>query len=423
MRCLIHDFAGHPFPVHLSRELARLGHQVTHVYSIGLQGPKGRLELSESDSERLEIRGIPLDRGFRKYSPWRRLAAQRHYARDLGRIVSEGRFDVALSGNTPIDVQFALLQHCRRNRVGFVHWIQDVYCKALEFFLCRRIGSFAAPLSFPFFLMERWVALRSDANVAIAPAFAEVLSRWGVPRERTTVLENWGPFDEMRLLARGNAWSREHGLESRVVFLYSGTLGMKHRPDLLYRLAESLDDSCAVVVVSEGPGREYLSKMPKRDNLLLLDFQLYDRVPEVLASADVLLATLESDAGQFAVPSKVLSYLCAGRPLLIAAPRTNLAASIVERSGGGTVVDPDRPEEWIEAARLLAGDEDLRASLGASARRYAEHEFEISRIAARFEEVLERACVPSLPSVTSAPFPENVSAQDLSIEPASEIQS
>jgi glycosyltransferase involved in cell wall biosynthesis len=409
--------------VQLSRELARRGHHVTHVYPIGLQGPKGRLQPSESDSGRLEIRGVPLDRGFRKYSPWRRLAAQRRYARDLGRIVSGGRFDVALSGNTPIDVQFALLRHCRSNRVGFVHWIQDVYCKALEFFLRRRIGSFAARLSFPFFLMERWVALHSDANIAIAPAFTEILSEWGVPPQRTAVLENWAPLDEMLPLARTNAWSREHGLDSRVVFLYSGTLGMKHRPDLLYQLAESLDASCSVVVISEGPGREYLAKMPKLGNLLLLDFQPYDRVPEVLASADVLLATLESDAGQFAVPSKVLSYLCAGRPLLLAAPGANLAASIIERSGAGIVVDPDHSEEWIGAARRLAGDAGLRASLGASARRYAEHEFEISRIAARFEEVLERACVPSLPSVTSAPFPENVSAQDLAVAPASEIQS
>ena len=413
MRCLIHDFAGHPFQVQLSRELARLGHHITHVYPVGLQGPKGRLEPLASDSGRLEIRGVPLDSGFRKYSPWRRLAAQRQYARDLGRIVSEGRFDVVLSGNTPIDVQFALLRHCRRNRVGFVHWIQDVYCKALEFFLRHKLGSFAAPLSFPFFLMERWVALRSDANIAIAPAFTEVLSKWGVPPEKTAVLENWAPLDEMRPLARTNAWSREHGLDSRVVFLYSGTLGMKHRPDLLYQLAESLDSSCSVVVISEGPGREYLSKMPKCENLLLLDFQPYDRVPDVLASADVLLATLEADAGQFAVPSKILSYLCAGRPLLLAAPRSNLAASIVEQSGAGTVVDPDRPQEWIEAARRLGADACLRAALGTSARRYAETEFEISRIAARFEEVLERACVPS----------EEVSAPDLTIEPVTEIQS
>ncbi len=402
MRCLIHDFAGHPFQIQLSRELAFRGHQVTHVYPIGLQGPKGRVNLSESDPERLEIHGVSLGRGFRKYSPWRRLAAQRQYAHDLRRIVASRRFDVVMSGNTPVDVQFDLLGHCRRHGVGFVHWVQDVYCQALKFFLRRKFGPMTSPLSFPFLLLERSVALRSDANIAIAPAFAGILNGWGVPPDRISVLENWAPLDEMPPRPRKNDWSREHGLDSKTVFLYSGTLGMKHRPDLLYRLAQSLDASCAVVVITEGPGREYLEKMPKRENILLLDFQPYDRLPEVLASADVLLATLESDAGQFAVPSKVLGCLCAGRPLLLAAPGGNLAASIVERSAAGFVVDPDSPDQWTGAANRLAGDAGLRASLGANARAYAEREFDISRIAALFEDVLEKACIVCQPSVVLA---------------------
>ena len=86
---------------------------------------------------------------------------------------------------------------------------------------------------------------------------------------------------------------------------------MKHRPDLLYALAQSLDASCKVVVITEGIGREYLEKQPKLSNLLLMDFQPYHEMPQVLASADVLVATLEPTAGEFAVPSKILSYLCA----------------------------------------------------------------------------------------------------------------
>ena len=113
MNCLIHDFAGHSFQIQLSRELAGRGHHVTHVYPTGLQGPKGRLEAADTDSPRLEILGVPLQRSFRKYSPWRRLAAQRRYALDLRHIVASRRFDVMLSGNTPVDVQFDLLGHCR----------------------------------------------------------------------------------------------------------------------------------------------------------------------------------------------------------------------------------------------------------------------------------------------------------------------
>jgi colanic acid biosynthesis glycosyl transferase WcaI len=412
MRCLIHDFAGHPFQIQLSRELAARGHHVTHVYPVGLQGPKGRLLASESDSERLEIRGVPLESGFRKYSPWRRLAAQMQYARDLKRIVSSQRFDVVMSGNTPIDAQVVLFRHCVRNGVGFVHWVQDVYCQALKFFLQRKFGPLAGPLSFPFFLLERAVASGCGVNIVIAPAFADILARWGVPPGKISVLENWAPLEELSPLARENNWSREHALDSRTVFLYSGTLGMKHRPDLLYRLAQTLDASCSVVVITEGPGREYLQRMPKLDNLLLLDFQPYDRLPEVLASADVLLATLESDAGQFAVPSKILSYLCAGRPLLLAAPKSNLAALIVERSAAGVVVDPDCPGEWIRAANHLATDGCARASFGANARHYAERQFDISQIAARFEAVLERACTASRISVKRVPTGHNGYAKD-----------
>jgi glycosyltransferase involved in cell wall biosynthesis len=412
MRCLIHDFAGHPFQIQLSRELARRGHHVTHVYPLGLEGPKGRLDLSPSDSGILEIRGVPLNGGFRKYSAWRRLSAQRQYARDLKRLIAGRNFDVVLSGNTPVDVQAELLWHCRRHRIGFVHWVQDVYCRALEFFLRRKFGPMGGPLSFPFFKLEQQVALRSDACIAIAPDFADILADWGVPPESVSVIENWAPLDEIQPLPRANDWSARHQLDGKTVFLYSGTLGIKHRPDLLYRLAESLDSSCRLVVITEGPGRDYLRKAPALDTLQLLDFQPYDQVSAALASADVLVTTLESGAGQFAVPSKILSYLCAGRPLLLAAPEINLAASVVARSEAGFVADPDRPEEFVAAAKRLAADAALRSSLGANARRYAERTFEISRIAARFEVLLANA-LPSTRSGSLAPANPRIQSTEI----------
>lgn len=399
MRFLIHDFAGHPFQVQLSRELAQRGHYVTHLYPLGLQGPKGRLDPSQTDSSRLEIRGVPLSNGFKKYSPWKRFASHRQYARDLKRILSSERFDVVLSGNTPIDVQAELLWHCRRNDIAFVHWVQDVYCRALEFFLRRKLGPLAAPLAYPFAKLERSVSLQADASIVIAPAFTNILRNWGVHPDRISVIENWSPLDEIQPLPRANEWSARHDLDGKTVFLYSGTLGLKHRPDLLYRLAQSLDRNCRLVVVTEGIGRDYLRKMPPLPALLLLDFQAYSQVSQMLASADVLVATLESDAGQFAVPSKVLTYLCAGRPLLLAAPKMNLAASVVERSLAGFAVDPDIPEQWIGTAARLAADAGLRSVLAANARRYSEREFEISRIAAAFEKILVRACASSRSAV------------------------
>jgi glycosyltransferase involved in cell wall biosynthesis len=195
-------------------------------------------------------------------------------------------------------------------------------------------------------------------------------------------------------MPRNNKWSQTAGLGDKPVFLYSGTLGLKHRPDLLYSLAKQLGPRCTVLVISEGVGRNYLDKQPPLSNLLTMNFQPYDRLPEVLASADVLVATLEPEAGQFAVPSKVLTYLSARRPVLLAGPQDHLSASIVQRSKAGLVVDPADNESWIKAAQRLLADSGFRESLASNAEAYASSSFDIGSIANRFEVILHGAIGP-----------------------------
>lgn len=394
MRLLIHDFAGHPFPVQLSRELAVRGHLVTHVYAAGLSGPKGRLSTDGSDPPGLSIRGIQLPSQFQKYSVHRRFCDQRNYAKQAKSLIRQVQPDAVLSGNTPIDVQAELLWNCRKLQIAFVHWIQDIYCQALKFFLNRKLPLLADPFAPVFEFLDRWVASRSDHVVVIAPDFREVLCYWNIPKPSVTVIENWAALDEMPQLPRENNWSRSQEFERRPVLLYSGTLGMKHRPDLLYLLAERLKDECTVVIITDGIGQEFLEKMAPLKNLRILPFQPYEILPEVLASADVLLATLDIDAGKFAVPSKILTYMCAGRPILFAGPRENLSAAIIQRSGGGLVVDPNDGGAWVSAARRLICEPILRAQLGSKARSYAERTFDIAKVSEAFEAVLLSASKP-----------------------------
>jgi len=374
--------------VQLSRELAARGHCVLHLSAGGLPGPKGKVQAEAGDGPGLAVRTVGLSQRFRKYSPWRRLVTQRRYARDVEAILEQEKPDAVLSGDTPVDVQARLLRFCRRRGIGFAHWVQDDYSAALEFLLRRRIGVAAGLAVSPFRWLDGWVARNSDAVVSISPGFVPRLRHLGARSESLSVIENWAPLEEVPLMPQRNAWSESLGLDGKPVFLYAGSMGLKHRPDRIYSLAKALAGEARVVVVSEGVGRQYLASQPALGNLTLVDFQPYERLPEILATADVLVATLEEDAGAFAVPSKVLTYLCAGRPVLLTAPIENLAAETVRRSGGGIVVGPDDSNGWIDAARKLADDAELRNRLGARARQYAEATFDIEKIADRFEAVL-----------------------------------
>jgi glycosyltransferase involved in cell wall biosynthesis len=242
-------------------------------------------------------------------------------------------------------------------------------------------------------VLERRLLRRSDSVVVISEDFLPQLNRWDVDESRVEVIENWAPIAELPVLPRENAWAAEHGLESVAVLLYSGTLGFKHDPSLLLELARrARGRDAVVVVVSEGPGADWLAEHGRDEPALrLLPYQPYARLPEMHAAADVLVALLEPDAGAFSVPSKVLTYLCAGRPLLVSVPADNLAARIVERSGGGVVVPPRDAPALIAAADELLADDELRAELGRRGRAYAERAFDLDEIAARFERLFERA--------------------------------
>jgi glycosyltransferase involved in cell wall biosynthesis len=114
-------------------------------------------------------------------------------------------------------------------------------------------------------------------------------------------------------------------------------------------------------------------------------------MPAILASADLLLALLEEHAGPMAVPSKVLTYLCAGRPILGAIPGDNLAARVILEAGAGRVVAPGDSFLFDEAARAILEDREGAQSMGAAARAYAERTFEIEMIGPKFESLFNDA--------------------------------
>ena len=393
-RLVVHDYSGHPFQVQLSRELAHRGYDVLHLHCSSYRTGKGSLEKRSDDAGSFHVEGIELNGRLEKYSASKRLLQEREYAKRLFERIEAFSPEVVVSSNNPLFSQQILVSDCERAGIGFVFWQQDLYSVAMKRIAERRLPVAGSAVGRSFVRLERRLLQRSDAVVAIAEDFRPTLLRWGVAPDRVWVVENWAPLAELPVISRDNAWAREHALVEKRVILYSGTLGLKHNPELLLRLARSFRGrpDVRVVVISEGPGWQWLRRRAleeRLENLLTFDYQPYARFPEVLATGDVLAVILEADAGSFSVPSKVLSYHCAGRPLLGALPRANLAARVIRRADSGIVVDPNDVRGLTVAAERLLDDSDVRERFGERARRYAEQTFDIGSIGDRFEEVVQ----------------------------------
>jgi colanic acid biosynthesis glycosyl transferase WcaI len=392
LRIVVHDVSGHPFQVQLSRKLAERGHEVLHLYFDSFQSPRGNVQRVACDPPTFAIEGLKFDRPFAKYNLIRRRLDEVRYGRMAARRIAEFAPDVLLASNTPIDAQKVIHGDCRRRGLPVVFWLQDVYSIAMRSILRKRSIPFASWIADYYERAESSLLHESHAVVSISPDFQPILDRWGVRRDRCSVVENWAPLDEVRPVEQRNRWSEAHGLGGKFVFLYSGTIGMKHNPGMLVALADAFAGrpEVEVVVISEGLGADWLRGNP-RPNLRVLPLQRFQELGNALSSASVLVALLGEDSGAFSVPSKVLTYHCIGRPLLLAVPKSNLAARIVEQNQTGLVVSPDDVSAFVASARRLYDDGMLRESAGRKAAQYAAEKFDISRIADRFEEILGKA--------------------------------
>lgn len=396
MKILLHDFGAYPFPIQLSRELARRGYEVTHLVCGSLTTTPGDLPTSKDDDPpTLRFESLLLPAPLDKYSLVKRWRQENLYGKLVSRKVDEIKPDLVISANTPLDAQSRLQKKCRQRSIPFVFWLQDILSVASDRLLRKKLPFVGGLVGRYYLNMERKMLHRSDLNVLITEDFVPMLNDWKISAKQCAVIENWAPIDELSVGEKDNRWSRQHGLGPEPCIVYTGTLGLKHNPDLLLQLAIKLRDrgEGKVIVVSQGLGANWLKERAQSlglTNLLIHDFGPFQDVPHIMATADVLVAVLEPDAGIYSVPSKVLAYLCAERPIVIAVPKENLAARLVTQIGAGRVVEPTDTAGFFESTLELIDNPATASQMGKRARQYAEQHFPISQIADRFETAIKR---------------------------------
>lgn len=388
MRILVHDYSGHPFQVELSRELARRGHAVQHVYCRSFQTPRGNLERGSGDAPGFAIRPVSLREEFRKQGLLRRRQQELVIGRLVGEIVWQFHPDVVLSANAPLDAQRMIQAAARRDKARFVFWLQDIYSEAISRLLPKRLPGIGHVGAMVYRGIEARLLRRSDHVVAISRDFLPFVHEH-VAAGDVSVVENWAPLSEISPRPRENAWSIQHMPHDGLRVVYSGTLGYKHDPLLLLEVARAIAGH--LYVYSEGPGAEHLRQAARQAdvaNLSVRPWVPFNDLPLMLAGADIALAMIDESAGLYSVPSKVQTYMAAGRPIVASIPRGNLARDLIEREAAGGVADPGDTARFIAQLQDLARDPAARQRAGANGRLYAERAFRIDHIADRFETIL-----------------------------------
>jgi colanic acid biosynthesis glycosyl transferase WcaI len=174
--------------------------------------------------------------------------------------------------------------------------------------------------------------------------------------------------------------------------MYAGNMGHSQSLDLVVEAARRHANRSDIAYVVNGGGvmADHMARAAADlPNLTVVGYQPAERVPEVLATADVHLVLLKAGLGASSVPSKAFSALAASRPLIAAIDTGTEVARVVAEAGAGLAVSPDDPDAFAAAVECLADDPDARRQMGESGRAWISQRRSPAAVATAFAALAE----------------------------------
>lgn len=386
-----------PLYATLCEELSRRGHRVTVITAVA-HYPSGRVaardrgwRIRRHSSGGVEVLRVPVPSVGRGRLVSRLL---QFVCFQIGAVLAglRERYDVVLVGNPALEtfLPFAVLGWLRR--VPAVVSVHDVYPDVgvtLGIFRHRLVIAAVE-------MLERFCLNRAHRVRISAESFRPAMRRLGVAAERVALVYDWVDTALIRPVPRANAFALEHKLRDEFVVLYAGNLGLSQGLEHVVVAAERLatEPDIRMVFVGDGAGRSALEAEVARHptaQVTSLPFQPRSRLAEVLGTADISLVCLKRGVGIGSQPSKTLSILASGRPLVASVDEASDTRRLVESAGAGLCVPPEDPSALAEAILALRRDPKRRADMGERGREYAIRHHSIAAAADRFEELLMTA--------------------------------
>ena len=300
------------------------------------------------------------------------------------------KYDVACVTNPALETWLPVIWHAALRHKPVIYSVFDVYPDVgIKLGVFRNKFVIAAVTD-----LERACLNPSAAVQIISDNFRPGLRALGVPDSKMAFIPIWVDTNLIQPLSRDNEFTREYKLKNKFVVLYAGNIGLSQGLEHVLTAAEQLFDyrDLRFVFVGNGSGRENLQcqvDLRKLTNVDLIPFQPRERLPEVLASANISLIILKRGIGTNSLPSKTFSVLASGRPIIASVDEESATSMLINQAKAGICISPEDPDCLAETIIKLKNDTALCERFGCNGRRYVEEHHSVFKAADQFEQLLK----------------------------------
>jgi glycosyltransferase involved in cell wall biosynthesis len=300
-------------------------------------------------------------------------------------------FDAALVYSPPLPLALSALALCRARRRPLIVNIQDLFPQS-----AIDLGVLTNPYLIRIFKdLESFLFRHADLIAVHSEGNRRYVLNAGGRPGKVTVIQNWVDTQAIQPSSRRNELRAALGLDHRFVVSFAGIMGYSQDLETVVHSAGILKErpEIAFLLVGDGIEKPKLEKLAHEnhlDNVYFLPMQPKEKYPEVLAASDLCLVTLRREVKTPVVPSKILSIMAAGRPVLASLLLDGDAPRLITAARCGLSIAPGNPKEMAQAILQLYQDPKLREQMGARGRRYAVEHLSLQRATEIFEDQIRQ---------------------------------
>lgn len=278
-------------------------------------------------------------------------------------------------------------------RVPYVFHVADLQPDTALDLGMMRLGRVARLL----YAVERLAYRRATLVSTLTPPMRERIVDKGIPTRKVVLFADWAD-PQLFALERGapaRAIREELGLTEELVVLHAGNMGVKQGLDVVLDAADRTRSDARIMYVLVGDGAvrpqlERSARARKLTNVRFVPLLPQDRFLSLLSAADLCLVTQQHSVADVVFPSKVLTLLAAGKPVVASVAARSAVARVIEDAGAGVVVAPEDGVALADAVVRLALTAAERVAMGASGRAYARQHWDRTSTLALLTESVER---------------------------------
>lgn len=305
-----------------------------------------------------------------------------YYIAVFFRVLFHRGLDVVVSMSSPPLVAFPVSLALLLRKARFIYYLEDLFPEILfdmgylkRPWIIRRLQG-----------LNRFVMGRADRIVTLGRFMSRKVAL-GYPQAAGKIVEipNW---------TRNIDFAPKAGTQE-LILMYTGNMGVAHDFSLLGPLIRALASLEGIRYHFSGGGARFFDvqsifQAEGESRFTLEGYSSRSEHESALARADVFIISQRREAVGNLLPSKLYSYLAAGRPMIFLGPRASEIGSIIIENDLGVVVehlsDVQTVRRYIE---FLRRDPSRAAGIQRRARRFSDQCYGLEKSARRFRELLE----------------------------------